>query len=78
MLNTDAIPIIVFAMTFRLPLCKLFRKGDGGFFVKTSFIKLLAKFWFGFTWTGVVMLKTVMPNESSIMLTNKYSRYESD
>jgi len=43
-LNTDAIPMIVLAMTFKLPLFKLFSKGDWGLFVNKSFIKLLAKF----------------------------------
>jgi hypothetical protein len=49
MLNTDAIPMIVFAIVFKFPLCKLLRNGDLGSFDKMSPSNSLAKFSFGFT-----------------------------
>lgn len=49
MLNTEAIPMIVLAIVFKFPLCKLLRNGDLGSFDKMSPSKSLAKFWFGFT-----------------------------
>ena len=44
MLNTDAIPMIVLAIVFKFPLCKLLRNGDLGSFDRMSPSKSLAKF----------------------------------
>ena len=71
MLNTEAMPMIVLAIMFKFPLCKFLRKGDLGSFDKMSSSNSLVKFWFGFTWTGLGKVYTVVPNESSITFTNK-------